>query len=314
LDKPAFQHASVMPAEVLSCLQPKPGEVFLDGTVGGGGHSRLILEATAPNGKLIGLDRDPDALKEAAEVLAPFGERVVLLHRNFSEIGQVLAETGIDALDGLLLDLGVSSYQLDAPHRGFSFRNDAPLDMRMDPTTGATAAEILSEYDAEDLARIFRDFGEERHARRIARRIVQVRGQKPLLTTRQLAELVEDSVPKGRVPARIHPATRVFQALRIAVNRELEHVEKGLREGLASLRPGGRMAVISFHSLEDRIVKHLFRQEAKDCLCPPGLPVCACGHQARVDLLTSRGLRAGEQEVDENPRARSAILRAVRRR
>jgi 16S rRNA (cytosine1402-N4)-methyltransferase len=313
LEKPVFQHASVMPDEVLSCLQPKPGEIFLDGTVGGGGHSRLILEATAPDGRLIGLDRDLAALDEAGRVLAPYGDRVVLLHRNFSEIEQVLKELGIDALDGLLLDLGVSSYQLDAPHRGFSFRTDAPLDMRMDPTVGATAADILREYDADDLADIFWQYGEERYSRRIARRIVQVREQVPVATTRQLAELVENSVPRGRVPARIHPATRVFQALRIFVNRELEHIEQGLRDGLSSLATGGRMAVISFHSLEDRIVKHLFRQESRDCLCPPGLPVCVCGHRARVKLLTGKGLRAGEEEVAGNPRARSAILRAVQR-
>jgi 16S rRNA (cytosine1402-N4)-methyltransferase len=298
---------------VLALLQPKPGETFLDGTVGGGGHARLILEATAPDGRLIGLDRDPEALREAARALAPYGDRVVLLHRNFSDISQVLAERNIGPLDGLLLDLGVSSYQLDAPHRGFSFRVDAPLDMRMDPTTGMTAAEILNEMDADDLAGIFREFGEERYARRIARRVVQVRGQTALQTTRQLAELIEDCVPGGHVPARIHPATRVFQALRIYVNRELEHVAEGLKEGLASLRPGGRMAVISFHSLEDRMVKRLFRQEARSCICPRDLPLCACDHKPMVELLTTRGVRADEEEVADNPRARSATLRAVRR-
>jgi 16S rRNA (cytosine1402-N4)-methyltransferase len=302
-----------MPEQVLACLQPKPGETFLDGTVGGGGHARLILEATAPDGRLIGLDRDPEALREAGRALAPYGDRVVLLHRNFSEISQVLAERKIGPLDGLLLDLGVSSYHLDAPHRGFSFRVDAPLDMRMDPTTGMTAAEILSEMDADDLAGIFREFGEERYARRIARRIVQVRAQTALRTTRQLAELIEDCVPGGHVPARIHPATRVFQALRIYVNRELEHVAEGLKEGLASLRPGGRMAVISFHSLEDRMVKRLFRQEARSCICPRDLPLCACDHKPMVELLTTRGVRADEEEVADNPRARSATLRAVRR-
>jgi 16S rRNA (cytosine1402-N4)-methyltransferase len=302
-----------MPEQVLALLQPKPGETFLDGTVGGGGHARLILEATAPDGRLIGLDRDPEALREAARALAPYGDRVVLLHRNFSDISQVLAEGNIGPLDGLLLDLGVSSYQLDAPHRGFSFRVDAPLDMRMDPTTGMTAAEILNEMDADDLAGIFREFGEERYARRIARRVVQVRGQTALQTTRQLAELIEDCVPGGHVPARIHPATRVFQALRIYVNRELEHVAEGLKEGLASLRPGGRMAVISFHSLEDRMVKRLFRQEARSCICPRDLPLCACDHKPMVELLTTRGVRADEEEVADNPRARSATLRAVRR-
>lgn len=302
-----------MPEQVLSCLAPKPGEIFLDGTVGGGGHSRLILEATAPDGRLIGLDRDPEALREAAETLAPYGDRVVLLHRNFSEIRQVLAELEIDGLDGLLLDLGVSSYQLDASHRGFSFRVDAPLDMRMDPTTGMTAADVLNEYEADELARIFREFGEERYSKRIARRIVQVRAITPMATTRQLAEMIENSVPGGRVPARIHPATRVFQALRIYVNRELEHVAEGLREGLACLRPGGRMAVISFHSLEDRLVKQMFRQESKECLCPPGLPLCICNHQPLVEVLTRKGLRADDEEVDRNPRARSAVLRAARR-
>jgi 16S rRNA (cytosine1402-N4)-methyltransferase len=313
LENTAFQHSSVMPEQVLALLQPKPGETFLDGTVGGGGHARLILEATAPDGRLIGLDRDPEALREAARALAPYGDRVVLLHRNFSDISQVLAERNIGPLDGLLLDLGVSSYQLDAPHRGFSFRVDAPLDMRMDPTTGMTAAEILNEMDADDLAGIFREFGEERYARRIARRVVQVRGQTALQTTRQLAELIEDCVPGGHVPARIHPATRVFQALRIYVNRELEHVAEGLKEGLASLRPGGRMAVISFHSLEDRMVKRLFRQEARSCICPRDLPLCACDHKPMVELLTTRGVRADEEEVADNPRARSATLRAVRR-
>jgi 16S rRNA (cytosine1402-N4)-methyltransferase len=302
-----------MPAEVLACLQPKPGEIFLDGTVGGGGHARLVLEATAPDGRLIGLDRDPEALREAARVLAPYGERVLLLHRNFSEISQVLTEQAIDALDGVLLDLGVSSYQLDTPHRGFSFRADAPLDMRMDPTAGQTAADIVNGWEADDLARIFRDYGEERYARRIARRIVDARSRAPLQTTRQLAELVEASVPGGRVPARIHPATRIFQALRICVNGELDHLAEGLQEALASLRPGGRLAVISFHSLEDRMVKRLFRLEATDCICPPGLPTCGCDHRARVELLTRKGLRADEEEIAANPRARSAVLRAVRR-
>lgn len=302
-----------MPQEVLAALEPRPGGIYLDGTVGGGGHARLILEASAPDGRLIGLDRDPAALLRAGEVLAPFGDRAVLRHRNFSEAAEVLSELGIEGLDGMLLDLGVSSHQLDTPERGFSFRAEAPLDMRMDPTAGETAAEVLNTADAAELARIFREYGEERWAGRIARRIVKVREERPLRTTGELAELVRDAVPGGHVPSRIHPATRVFQALRIHVNRELEHVDAGLRRGLDLLRPGGRLAVISFHSLEDRIVKHLFQQEAKGCLCPPRIPACICGHIPRVELLTRKGVRAGEAEVADNPRARSAILRAVRR-
>lgn len=302
-----------MPDEVLAALAPRPGGIYLDGTVGGGGHARLILEASSPDGRLIGLDRDPAALARAGEVLAPFGDRAVLRHRNFSEAGEVLAELGIAGVDGMLLDLGVSSHQLDTAERGFSFRADAPLDMRMDPTVGETAAQVLNTADEGDLVRIFREYGEERFAGRIARRIVKIRGENPLETTGQLAELVRDAVPGGRVPARIHPATRVFQALRIHVNRELEHVAEGIRRGLDLLRPGGHLVVISFHSLEDRIVKHFFQQQAKDCVCPPRIPVCVCGHVPRVELLTRKGVRAGEAEIEENPRARSAVLRAVRR-
>lgn len=310
---PVFQHLSVMPDEVLACLQPQPGETFVDGTLGGGGHSRLLLEATAPNGRLIGLDRDQDALQAASRILSPYGDRVTLRHSNFSEVDQVLEELGIKGIDGMLLDLGVSSFQLDAGHRGFSFQVDAPLDMRMDRSKGLTAAEILQQYSAEELARIFFEYGEERYSRRIARRIVEQRVETPLTTTGQLAELVRHSVPRGRVPTRIHPATRVFQALRIEVNGELEHVAQGLEKAINCLRPGGRLAVISFHSLEDRLVKRYFRSEAKGCICPPRLPQCVCNHQPRVEVLTRKGLRASEKEVANNPRSRSAVLRAVRR-
>ena len=303
-----------MPEEVLALLAPGPGETILDGTVGGGGHARLILEASSPGGRLIGLDRDPQALAQAAAVLAPFGDRVILRHRNFSAADAVLQELGIGGVDGILFDLGVSSFQLDAAERGFSFRQEAPLDMRMDPTGGTSAAEVVNTLAAEDLARIFREFGEERWAGRIARRIVKLRTERPLRTTLELADLVRETIPGGNVPGRIHPATRVFQALRIYVNDELEHVSQGLSRGVELLKPGGRLAVISFHSLEDRIVKHFFQLEAKSCICPPRLPVCRCGHSPRVDLLTRKGVRAAAAEVEINPRARSAVLRAVRRR
>jgi 16S rRNA (cytosine1402-N4)-methyltransferase len=308
-----FHHLPVMPEEVLSFLAPRSGEIYLDGTVGGGGHARLILEASSPEGRLIGLDRDPAALSKAGEVLRTFGDRVVLLHRNFSEAAEVLKDLEIDGLDGMLLDFGVSSFQLDSLERGFSFRGEAPLDMRMDPTTGETAAEVVNGADAEELIRIFREFGEERYAKRIARRIIEARGRKPLQTTRELAELVRDAVPGGHIPGRIHPATRVFQALRIHVNRELEHVSLGISRGLDLLKPGGRLVVISFHSLEDRIVKRFFQDETARCTCPPRLPQCVCGRIPRVEFLARKGVRATDAEVDRNPRARSAVLRAVRR-
>jgi 16S rRNA (cytosine1402-N4)-methyltransferase len=313
LEKAEFIHKSVMPAEVMAFLAPIPGGLYLDGTVGAGGHARLILEAAAPDGLLIGLDRDPEALAKAAEVLTPFGDRAVLRHGNFSEAAEILAELGVDGLDGMLLDLGVSSYQLDAPERGFSFRVEAPLDMRMDPTTGMTAAEVLKDAGAEELARIFREYGEERYARRIARRIVDTRREHPLETTRQLADFVRETVPGGMIPSRIHPATRVFQALRIHVNGELEHVSRGVSRAIDLLKPEGRLVVISFHSLEDRIVKRIFQDEAAGCICPPRLPVCVCNKAPRVELLTRRVVRATEEEVEANPRARSAVLRAVRR-
>jgi 16S rRNA (cytosine1402-N4)-methyltransferase len=306
-------HLSVMPEEVLALLDPQHGETFLDGTVGGGGHARLILEASAPDGRLLGLDRDATALRRAATVLAPYGERVILRQRNFSEAGAVLAELGWAGVDGMLLDLGVSSFQLDEAQRGFSFRSDAPLDMRMDQSGGMTAAEVLSTLAAEDLSRIFRDYGEERWAGRIARRIVQVRQESPLTTTKELAELVRDTVPGGRVPGRIHPATRVFQALRIHVNGELDHLRQALATAIDLLKPGGRLAVISFHSLEDRMVKQFFQEQLRTCICPPRLPVCVCDRQPQVELLTRKGVRASQEETAMNPRARSAILRGVRR-
>lgn len=301
-----------MPAEVLHWLQPKAGGVYLDGTLGGAGHARLILEA-APSCRLIGLDRDPAALKKAAEVLAPFGERVNLQHATFDQAAAVLQQLGIDFLDGMLLDLGVSSHQLDTPERGFSFRYDAPLDMRMNPQAGQTAADVLAEAEEEELARIFFEYGEERYSRRIARKIVAQRGEAPISRTGELAQLVKQAVPGGNKPGRIHPATRVFQALRIHVNQELEQVKQGVAAGIKLLRPGGRMVVISFHSLEDRIVKQLFREQAKGCICPPKLPVCQCNKVPAVKLLTRKGIRAGEKELEVNSRSRSAILRAIER-
>ena len=308
----AFEHLPVMPEEVLHWLRPEANGSYLDGTLGGGGHARLILDA-AKGCRLIGLDRDPAALQQAAKVLAAFGERVSLHHATFDQAGRILRQLEIDFLDGMLLDLGVSSYQLDTPERGFSFRQDAPLDMRMDPSGGMTAADVVNQADEAELARIFFEYGEERYSRRIARKIVEQRQQEPIGTTAQLAQLVRRCIPGGNRPSRIHPATRVFQALRIHVNDELGQVRRGVEAGIHLLRPGGRMVVISFHSLEDRIVKQLFRDKAKDCVCPPQLPVCHCDTRPLVKILTRKGVRAEQAEIERNIRSRSAVLRAVER-
>ncbi|HKJ05306.1 MAG TPA: 16S rRNA (cytosine(1402)-N(4))-methyltransferase RsmH [Geopsychrobacteraceae bacterium] len=305
-----FQHLSVMPAEVLEWLKPRAGGIYLDGTLGGGGHARLVLQS-APGIRLIGLDRDPAALQKASDVLADFAEQVSLHHCNFDQAADVLSELGVEALDGMLLDLGVSSHQLDTPERGFSFRYDAPLDMRMNPTVGETAAEVVNLREADELTRIFFQYGEERYARRITRRIVEQRQIKPLTRTGELAELVRSAVPGGRRPSRIHPATRVFQALRIQVNQELEQVETGVSRAIELLKPGGRLVVISFHSLEDRIVKQKFKEQSTGCICPPKLPICQCGHQPKVKILTRKGVRAADAEIEVNARSRSAILRAI---
>ncbi|SHI81041.1 16S rRNA (cytosine1402-N4)-methyltransferase [Malonomonas rubra DSM 5091] len=300
-----------MPAEVLHWLQPKDGGIYLDGTLGGAGHSRLILETA--DCRLIGLDRDPAALEKAAEVLAPYEDRVSLQHATFDQAAEVLRQLEIEFLDGMLLDLGVSSHQLDTPERGFSFRHDAPLDMRMNPQAGMTAADVVNQAEEEELARIFFEYGEERFSRRIARRIVARREDAPLTRTGELAQLVKQAVPGGNKPGRIHPATRVFQALRIHVNQELDQVRNGVAAGIDLLRPGGRMVVISFHSLEDRIVKQLFRDKSKGCICPPKLPVCQCHQVPAVKVLTRKGVKAGATEVEVNSRSRSAVLRAIER-
>ena len=308
-----FSHVSVMPAEVLGLLAPHPGEVYLDGTLGGGGHARLILEASSPDGRLIGLDRDPAALASAGTYLLPFGTRVILRNSSFADAEQILEEIEQPLVNGILLDLGVSSHQLDTAQRGFSFRTDGPLDMRMNPTVGQTAADVVNTAEEDELIRIFREFGEERWARRIARAILKRRVEKPFTTTGDLAALIEAAVPASRDSQRIHPATRSFQALRIFVNDELGHLQRGLLKAIDLLQPGGRLVVISFHSLEDRIVKHTFQDAARGCICPPRLPVCCCGLKPKVELLTRKGIRPSEAEVAVNPRARSAILRGVRR-
>jgi 16S rRNA (cytosine1402-N4)-methyltransferase len=278
----------------------------VDGTSGAGGHAWGILEASGPDGRLLGLDVDPQALALAAGRLAPYGERVKLAHASYTAMDEQLAALGWGQVDGILLDLGVSSMQLDQPERGFSFKEDAPLDMRFDPTTGPTAADLVNSVAEGDLADLLYTYGEERKSRQIARAIVQAR---PLHTTQELARVVRRAMGPSR--GRIDPSTRTFQALRIAVNHELESVETMLPLAVKRLAPGGRLAVIAFHSLEDRLVKQFFHKESRDCICPPGQPVCTCGHHASLRLITRRPIQAGEAEVQQNPRARSARLRVV---
>lgn len=307
----SFQHTSVLAAETLRYLAPHAGGLYIDGTLGGGGHSEKILEASAPDGRVIGIDRDQAALAAAGARLSRFGDRFRPIRDSFGNLATILGQLDISAIDGLLLDLGVSSHQLDSPERGFSFRGDGPLDMRMDQARGETAADLVNRASEQELAQIIRDYGEERWARKIAARIVLARSETPLATTRELAELVAAAIPRRFHEERIHPATRTFQALRMAVNDELEQVRRGVQAGIDLLAPGGRLVVISFHSLEDRIVKQSFRDAATGCICPPRFPHCTCGRKPRGRLLTGRPVIAGAEERTENPRARSAKLRAL---
>ena len=309
-------HRPVLLNETLKYLAPERGGLFVDCTVGLGGHSEAILKSS-PDTRIIGLDLDPAALEYSRQRLAPFGERFRAIHANFRKIETVLREAGERDPSGVLVDLGVSSLQFDSPERGFSFRFDAPLDMRMDPETGATAADLLQELPETEIARIIFEFGEERHSRRIARRIVERREQgKPVTTTAELAELVKLAIggrPRQRKPQQIHPATRTFQALRIAVNNELEGLSEFVETAVDLLIPEGRFAGISFHSLEDRILKRELRRLSGHCECPPRLPVCSCGARKAVEILTRRPVTPSAREIDENPRARSAKLRAARK-
>ena len=305
-----FRHLSVLPDEVIHFLEPADDKTYLDGTVGGGGHASLILDK-APGSFLIGIDRDQSALAAAGARLAVYGERVRLLHGDFAGVAGHLDSLGITALDGFILDLGVSSHQLDTRERGFSFQQDAPLDMRMDTSSGKTAANLINELPERELERILIEYGEERWAKRIASFIVKERAESTITTTLQMVDIIKGAVPKAKWDERIHPATRTFQALRIAVNSELESLERGMRAALDLLKPGGRGVIISFHSLEDRIVKHIFREYAEGCTCPRQMPVCVCGKQPRVKILTGRPVTATGVEIENNPRSRSAKLRAV---
>jgi 16S rRNA (cytosine1402-N4)-methyltransferase len=308
-------HLPVMVEEVMTALSPSPGSFHIDGTVGGGGHTLRILEAASPDGRVLGLDADPRALGRTRQRLAGYGDRLALRHANFGSIREVAREAGFGQVDGVLLDLGLSSYQLAERDRGFSFRAEGPLDMRFDPTTGVPASELVATLDEDALTRLIRTYGEEPHARRVARAIVAERAVAPIGTADRLAAIVATAMPGPRHGTRrpIHPATRTFQALRIAVNAELDVLPQALEGAMDVLRPGGVLVVISYHSLEDRIVKRFVAAERRGCICPPIVPVCVCGRDPRLVPVGSQPQAPSAAEVGANPRARSAKLRAARR-
>jgi 16S rRNA (cytosine1402-N4)-methyltransferase len=308
-------HIPVLADEVMSMLAPAPGSLQIDATLGGGGHTERILEATDPDGRLLGLDADGAAIARVDGRLRPrFGDRLVLRQANFRDLATTAREAGFDQVDGALFDLGLSSFQLADTDRGFGFRAGGPLDMRFDTGRGVPASELIASLDANELTALFRRYGEEPKAGRIARAIVDARRSAPISTAEELAAIVERALPPNpRQPRRTHPATRVFQALRIAVNEELDALQEGLTAALDLLRPGGRLVVLSYHSLEDRIVKRFLAAERRGCVCPPEIPVCVCGRNPRLRLLTRPSLTPTAQEIAANPRARSARMRAAER-
>ncbi len=301
-----MQHVPVLFHEVLDTLNLIPGGLYIDGTVGAGGHAQGILKAISPEGKLLGLDRDPAALEIAESRLAEFGNRVVLIHSSYTDLKLHLNNLNWKSVDGILLDLGLSSMQLDNPERGFSFRKSGPLDMRFDTSQPFSAADLINESSKDDLANLIFRYGEERYSRKIADAII---ANRPLEDTQELADIIESAIRNK--PSRIHPATRTFQALRIAVNQELKALEAFLPTALDALNPGGRLAVIAFHSLEDRIVKQFFRKESKDCICPPEIPQCVCEHKKQLKEISRRPIRPEDKEILDNPRSRSAKLRVA---
>ena len=305
-----FHHRSVLLDECIEQLAIRPDGIYLDGTLGGAGHSREIAKRLT-TGRLIGVDRDETALAAAGERLAEFGGRVTLVHSNFKEIDAILDGLGISGVDGMLFDLGVSSPQLDDAQRGFSYLHDAPLDMRMDKKDRLTAREVVNEYPQDELRRILYEYGEERYAPSIAAAIVRRREEKPIETTLELVDVIRSAMPAKALREKQHPAKRSFQAIRIAVNGELAAVEEMMARAIDRLNPGGRLCVITFHSLEDRIVKSAIAQAARGCTCPPEFPVCVCGKKPLVKNLTRKPIEAGMQELEENPRARSAKLRVA---
>ncbi len=307
-----YGHKPVLLAEALEALAIRPEGVYLDGTLGRAGHSLEILRRLT-TGRLIGIDRDRTAIEAARERLAEFGDRAILVHGNFNGLGNILEDLGLGGIDGMLFDLGVSSPQLDEPQRGFSYKHDAPLDMRMDTSAPLDAREVVNGWSYEELRRILYEYGEERYAPQIARAVVRRREERPIERTGELAELIRAAMPAAALREKQHPAKRSFQAIRIAVNGELEALSPMLEAAAAGLRPGGRLAVITFHSLEDRIVKQSLRELATGCTCPPEFPVCVCGKKPTLRLVTRKPITASAAELEENPRSRSAKLRVAER-
>lgn len=306
-----FQHKSVLLQECIDALNIRPDGIYLDGTLGGAGHSSQIARRLTEGGRLIGVDRDRTALAAAKERLAPYADRVTLVHSNFAEIDAILDSLGIPAVDGMLFDLGVSSPQLDDASRGFSYMADAPLDMRMDKDDALTAGEVINTWPQGELRRILYDYGEERYAAQIAAAICRAREKAPVETTLELVDIIRSAMPAQALREKQHPAKRSFQAIRIAVNDELGAVSRMMQAAVGRLNPGGRLAVITFHSLEDRIVKSEMQQAARGCTCPPEFPVCVCGKKPLVKLVTRKPIVSGPAELEKNPRARSAKLRVA---
>ena len=305
-----FTHQQVLLDECITALSIRPDGIYVDGTLGRAGHSREIAKRLS-SGRLICIDRDQAAIDAAQERLAPWLDRVTLVHSNFDQLADILRDIGVSGVDGLLFDLGVSSPQLDDAHRGFSYMHDAPLDMRMDESASLSAYHVVNEWSYEELRRILFEYGEERYAPAIARAIVRARETAPVETTLQLVELIKGAMPPAALREKQHPAKRSFQAIRIAVNGELDALPPMLNAAVDALKPGGRLAVITFHSLEDRIVKRTMQEMAKGCICPPEFPVCVCGRKPKIKLVTRKPIVSGERELQENPRARSAKLRVA---
>jgi 16S rRNA (cytosine1402-N4)-methyltransferase len=303
-----------MPDECISNLDIKEDGIYVDGTIGGGGHSSLICSRLSEKGTLIGIDRDMDALDASRKRLSEFKCTKHFVQSNYSGIKRVLEELGISGIDGALLDLGVSSFQLDNPERGFSYMNDAPLDMRMDQNSGFTAGDVVNTYSEKELAKIIRDYGEERWASRIAAFVVRARKEKNIETTGELVQIIKNAIPASARRDGPHPAKRTFQAIRIEVNDELGQLKRAVTDFIDVLAPGGRLAIITFHSLEDRIVKEAFNKRANPCTCPPELPVCVCGKVADVKKITKKPVTPGDEETETNPRSRSAKLRVLEKK
>lgn len=304
-----FNHKSVLFQEVVDGLSIKPDGIYVDGTLGGAGHASVVCSKLKAEGRFVGIDQDEDAVTVSKERLSKFGQKVTIVRSNYSDMVNVLHNLGIEKTDGILLDLGVSSFQLDTEERGFSYRMDAPLDMRMDNRQNLTAATVVNEYTENELFHMIRDYGEDRFAKNIAKNIVLERQKEPILTTGRLADIVSYSIPMKMKKQGGHPAKRTFQAIRIEVNHELEVLERNLSDMIDLLNPGGRFCIITFHSLEDRIVKKAFRTAQNPCTCPPDFPVCVCGNKPKGKLVTKKPILPSEKEMEENPRSKSAKLR-----